>query len=461
MSDTEVNIEERIPSWAVNPQKDCPLFNGRIPAEMRIQIFRDALTMRLTGRVDHDFRVRYSHEYKYLDDDLSDAGQEVNQKGDDDLQPSASSIGPGNEQQINDTDDAGHEEEEHQQHSDGDNGYGDNGYGDNGDEDDDDDDDGNQSYSSEPSFDYYSDCNEMDWARPGYEGEGYPEATVSLLQTCRRAYLEGLPLFLKNERYAWFYRMPHGCPNWNPCPPNTSLARLTSLHMFTQMYWLEALANNRGRVQLDNIEHLQITIRKGDWWNNETNQPLYITPFGGGLVGMKNQIAASKARVQISNNGGGGDSLPSWYPATKLARNAGWGRIFSSMPAIKTLTMDFDTSYDKKNELEEIAHWAQKEWRFPLNPNRHYNGCHYLDAAGVPIKKMSWRGLPTHWSKGCSNCSVHRQHSRIRHCSHCARFVRLYIDSLGPRIFTWTVTWTARKHDGMEVYPYGEDLFED
>jgi len=50
----------------VNQQNDSPL-EARAPAEIRPQIFNEALTLTLAVKTGHDFRVRHSHELKSPD----------------------------------------------------------------------------------------------------------------------------------------------------------------------------------------------------------------------------------------------------------------------------------------------------------------------------------------------------------------------------------------------------------
>jgi hypothetical protein len=188
---------------------------------------------------------------------------------------------------------------------------------------------------------------------------------------------------------------------------------------------------------------LRITLRRGDWWGNETNAPLYINPFQwkSDLETMNRMIEHGGAEFSphVSVNPGN--------PWTRVTKS--WGLAFAHLPNLQRLVIDFETSEDKKVELERIVDWAVRDWKFPLRS--HAGNC--LSPEGNVVKRESWRGMPTHWSPSrlCPGCSSHPLFSTpgaglgATHSSDCIGAARLASRGLGPRMFTWTVVWTARR----------------
>lgn len=130
--------------------------------------------------------------------------------------------------------------------------------------------------------------------------------------------------------------------------------------------------------------------------------------------------------------------------------------------------LPFHCSENWRANFEVIIDYVVEMWRFPLNP--HHAGYHYLVAEGNPARKLSWPGrwvigrinapfftfylvVPCHIDGDCPTHAASRD--------KVSRFI-------GPRMYTWTVTWTRRRYDGPEEYPYGdlvevdeEDYWED
>ena len=121
-----------------------------------------------------------------------------------------------------------------------------------------------------------------------------------------------------------------------------------------------------------------------------------------------------------------------------------WGLAFERMPKLKTLVMDFETSEDNKDKMSKIVQWAQ-HWRFPAASSSGKPAMCF-SAAGIPVQKMSWRGLPQHWGRRCGVCP--RRGPRRGHCVTCKQEFRLSKAGYGPRLFVWTVTWKLVRDDG-------------
>ncbi|KAF5315259.1 hypothetical protein D9619_006954 [Psilocybe cf. subviscida] len=117
--------------------------------------------------------------------------------------------------------------------------------------------------------------------RPGYRFR--QRIDTALLSTCRRIYREAhiLPVSL-NEHVFWAGRGPPGVKC--SADPVGQFSRLTveqreaidSVHLFTQMYWLEGTFPPLCNSDRFRMKNLKVTIRHGDWWNWESNQPLVM-----------------------------------------------------------------------------------------------------------------------------------------------------------------------------------------
>lgn len=182
-----------------------------------------------------------------------------------------------------------------------------------------------------------------------------------------------------------------------------------------------------------NLEHFHLTIRRTDWDRWEDNKPLAINPYrrSGGeppLTLMRQDMHASMVEGK--------------QPQHDLSST--WSTIFRAMCNLKTLEISFETSEDKRDEMEEIVEWA-RTWRFEVMSRRYWmkqDGDEpeaYLVAEHKPARKMSWRGLKHHWSDICSACGAGRE---LRpDCGHCLKKHKLLQQNKGPRLLVWTLTW--------------------
>ena len=133
------------------------------------------------------------------------------------------------------------------------------------------------------------------------------------------------------------------------------------------------------------------------------------------------------------------------------------------MPRLGQLIIDFDCREESRADMATRAEWAARVWRFPLWSPRP-DGCTYLSAAGNPIGKTSWRGGVGRFSTCCPVCSSAFKTSAgftpippvpTCVCSYGDERALLIDKGLGPRIYTWTLTWTPRVGRPW-VVPYGE-----
>ncbi|KAJ2907366.1 hypothetical protein MKZ38_003223 [Zalerion maritima] len=310
------------------------------------------------------------------------------------------------------------------------------------------------------------DTKTYDWYRPGYEGiVKYPG--VAILRTCRRIYLEASALVGGARTYTfWLYRAPPGQDMgmghyFNTVVPLDQKLSATDVRLFVQMYELESgLAGNlrnggteppawqavplppgedvgrkgkenekeqgdpeevntrlssfkpptptptrrlRDRGYLNHVASFRLSIRRGDWRDNERNQFPQINPFSGGQSDMVEDMLFSlppsvvakwkeaNPAPQITGNAG----MKIWahhaenYSSTKsratrdyrslgAIRRKSWARGFAHLPNLETLTIDLEHSEDKLAELRCLALWARLCWWFP--------------AHGGPLKRRAEKG---------------------------------------------------------------------
>lgn len=227
----------------------------------------------------------------------------------------------------------------------------------------------------------------------------------------------------------------------------------------------------------EHITTLHIYLRRTDWWEWESNAPLVINPFNPTptrptLQQMQQSMRASREadqRLQSQTRSSSPSIIPHWTC---------WGLLFLRMLKLQTLTIDFETSEDKKNEMEHIVAWAHQHWRFPVlrrlsGDDRdpftfdHLQRCHeerptnlsswsqdleVLSAADEPVQKSSWRGLPHHFAGQCRACSTRWDNqSWTADCAECAKVQKLQGLRKGPQLLVWTVKWNREvPHKDLE-----------
>ncbi|KAI1324186.1 hypothetical protein F5Y16DRAFT_314769 [Xylariaceae sp. FL0255] len=375
---TWFNECEYLETQHINPQTASPLFNGRIPAEIRNQIYEYALTEYPDWITFPDAKavlVCHSHDRA--------------------PPPATASPTIDPEQQVSKGINLSNTHP------------------------------GRQGYNRlrRPS-------NGYGWVR--YDNIEPMRLSIGLLQSCRRVYLEthSLPLSQTEHRF-YCYKGP-------PSSARTDLSRfmakleapasvpglkqkdlIRSVRIFAQQYWLED-QRLQPLIGFSNLEHIRLTLRRSDWWYWESNQPLRINPFRGNCSGHFN--IAIMRDVMMSRTGNV-DFLPE-----------AWGRVFSSFSKLKTLKIDFETSYEKRAEMDDIVTWAVK-WRFPLSPGRH------LSAEGQTVDKVSWRGFPYDFCDRCEVCNQPPFQNRHNPCVNCEETKLLCTLGYGPQLLVWTATW--------------------
>ncbi|KAL8364753.1 hypothetical protein RB595_003839 [Gaeumannomyces hyphopodioides] len=147
-------------SWEVDAQAGSPLFDGIIPAEIRLEVFRYALTPStvIWGRENPDVKAGGYHGLVYYMDTYWDNDYREQTGHDDNVDSDL----PDNLDEIPDI--AG------------------------------------MTVSRD---------DELSWCRPGWRGR--PVLSINLLASCRRAFLEARPFYFQMERCWWWWTGP-----WHP-----------------------------------------------------------------------------------------------------------------------------------------------------------------------------------------------------------------------------------------------------
>ncbi|KAJ0113941.1 hypothetical protein J7T55_010185 [Diaporthe amygdali] len=390
LREARVPMSYRMDAWDfVDQQDSSPLFNGRIPAEIRTLIFEFTLAESTVPALDrpvpHAFFARDDHEK--LDDEAnmetSPAGQADDQTEDEGaVQTSDSSEDrPAPAVQM-----------------------------------------------PPASFLFRSRdvTSGWDWLRPGFSG--HRKVHTALLRTCRRVYMETYQLPSQGSKI--FYTAKG--PTWCSQSPNEYLSGLApeaarhirNLHIFLEPSFFDS----------------ELVDLVTDWPSWEHNAPLVISPF-----------------------------VVSPYPTTPRRMRASMRDSFEADQ--KTLSIDFETSEDKKSEMETIVDWAHQHWRFPvlrrlagdsrdpfsresLRRGRFVRpvslaswseDLETLTAADEPVQKTSWRGLPYHFAEQCPVCNVKWDTPNgTPDCAECNKKHRLTSLGKGPQLLVWTVNWTRK-----------------
>lgn len=400
----EASVRSWEASGGVNPQPDSPLYNGRIPPEIRMLIFGHVLAE--NPDTSRDFRVRNNHDFD-PDSDLED-----------DIDPIPTIVdvvGP------RDT------------------------------------------------------VRRAPRDRPEAKATRVP--TPPLLRLCRRAYMELASS--PKHREAWTgMRFESGV---EVLPPDE--ARPRRARFYTQMYWLESslYPNLRrlGQNLLSNLRDFRLTFRHDDWWDTRYNSPLFIDPFARPYRyghGIHNTLLANPStqsrgpaflpadtRDHFSRASRFDYNSSEMAGAPLLFRSRSWALAFTQLPALERLTIDFETSTHKRDEMQALVDWAVRDWVLPMSASWHARanqgraakpGCWidadevFLSAEGNRVLKSSWRAPGAQYGLRYCSGKDHPHHLgpvNETGCAECRRRRRRRVRDIGPRMLVWTVVWTPRR----------------
>jgi hypothetical protein len=432
----------------IDPQMTCPLFNGRIPTELRTYIFKLALSedivvynpiLAMQSLAQEDFYMREGHNFDELEPPPAPA--QPSEQAEDGQQAEAQSEGATASSMTS---------------------------------------------PHPPSIPPWTRSEDIslgfDWFRPGYTGRKVIHA--ALLRTCRRVYLETFHFPAQRSHAVYFGREPRWSRGemrryFEHDLPKDTARLVREVELFAQMGRLEGLQfmvapspvpqryvsslttypgiRVSAMEALDRVQKMTITIRHRDWWWNESNTPLMIDPFSGGsfsLTSMQTAMAVAMPSAQDIEEG----KVPM---QNRLAPRA-WGAAFAWMPSLKQLVINFETVMNKKSELDAIVAWA-KTWRFvvfndrldpsrvgdpslilPPKPGTSLPYCRSWLVAEEAVRDWSWRGLPHHWPETCPACNQ-RGRRLNPSCDPCRKKGILTMQGRGPRLIVSTVTWNAQR----------------
>ncbi|KUI68844.1 hypothetical protein VM1G_04174 [Cytospora mali] len=483
----------RIDTWTfINPQNSSPFFNGQIPAEIRSLIFEFALTPSLEPDWDRPIRYNFCfrHDHEKLDDEpilAPPSDDETDYDSESEAGFEAGSVASGMA------------------------------------------DDGSAPAVQSPpasffNHNYRQTSSGWDWLRPGYTGQC--KLYTALLRTCRQIYIETNKIPSRNMKKVFYSSGGPYSSRYSPVEyisqlPPEAARQICHLHIFTNLWWLEnrffamvtnmpdllsadlaqpvafppppipppphdpvlalsRILQNPPRIPSsprrpwrvsEHLTKLRITIRRTDWPGWESNSPLAINPFGADPADrpahqlMQRDMHAS-FQADMDLNLQQRHSSPS-----RVERWANWGLLFLQMVSLKMLTIDFETSEDKRDEMKSIVHWAQQTWRFPVlqrlsgdssdpftaeHIQMHHrdnpvdltpwsSSIRVLTAEDHEVKRSSWRGLRHHFADSCPSC-----HTRwfdvgtTLGCEMCHKMRHLKDEGKGPQLLVWTVTWTLK-----------------
>ncbi|CAI4215693.1 unnamed protein product [Parascedosporium putredinis] len=238
-----------------------------------------------------------------------------------------------------------------------------------------------------------------DVERPG--GGHSSRIHTSFLRTCRRAYAEAHHQVPDNVVWrAWYCRGPvltaeqqrnREHPHHVQC-----LKQARRIHFYMYMFWVEKqlcrelemnphsppqpLPQSNPCLRAWNSFALPSVAGSG----SAVPQNLWLDPFDCDIQSNPSLFLARSAEF-------GYDAAPErpdydWAPPFPFKRLA-WGLSFLHMPNLKVLTVDLEISEDERAEMEIIADWAARTWRFPLGPRA--DGCTYLSTQGNPVQRMT------------------------------------------------------------------------
>ncbi|SPN99054.1 uncharacterized protein DNG_02093 [Cephalotrichum gorgonifer] len=436
-------VQDRTADWVVDHQIQSPLYCS-LPLEVRLIIFELAMEEYYHDPIRHNFRIRHDHDLEPGNDGVFDSSVESARFTDED---------PGDDSEYETDEDEdedevltdfissmGNEEDDEGEY-----------------ESDDSDDDWTPKIDGDSSITTpsptYSPINlvssmkkyRLSWLRPGCLGA--PELRSPLILVCRRIYLETRDMIPANfTLHIWSNYAPRETQSEAYDATISLYRRLTppqrndinSAHLHCNELFkkgpkcLWSLCAEPPNL-LRRIEYLRISILVPSM-----PFPAFWDPYCPDLG--SNTLRANMASTADFGSGPPPPESPDaeWEPPVQWNEHA-WAESFRYLPRLKTLIMDFDTDPSGVSDMRELAEWASRVWRFPLGPRP--DGFTYLSVQGNPVEKMSWRGTP------CFNRPWY-MHSQTQpedtEEAWSADRIHLLEKGYGERMYTWTLTWTAR-----------------
>ena len=243
--------------------------------------------------------------------------------------------------------------------------------------------------------------------------------------------------------------------------PRHAISNIHRLRLFTPQAWLEEALPDMYRTRqearayspssnavpevriFDQLRFLRFTIRCSDWRSESEQDPLAIDPFGNYNDGKWRHWWPEHSAVHAAMTKSIADDIfPQPSPGS-------WAYALGMMPNLSELVIDFETNEFRRPDLQKIVGWASTRWRFPVASGRPGTPGQrvWLTTEGNAVRKMSWQGFHYHAPLNCPACGLNRtvEESQLENsCRLCQRQSRLSQRGRGPRLYVWTVKWTAK-----------------
>lgn len=148
--------------------------------------------------------------------------------------------------------------------------------------------------------------------RPGHAAR--LKTDTAILLTCRRAWLEANALPMLQAEHSFYYRRPapdKRDPEWTAKLTAHNRQNFGHLHLFVQMYAIEGLKADRGRLREYFLKTpaapgdfqprmLHVTVRHTDWWNWENEAPLHLKdPWVQALLDSPDLRSTQTLRLEL------------------------------------------------------------------------------------------------------------------------------------------------------------------
>ena len=154
--------------------------------------------------------------------------------------------------------------------------------------------------------------------------------------------------------------------------PETPIKCLRKAHWFVQQYWLECdnFLFATHSIEMANVEHLTITLRRGDQWNYLDLQAIGIDPRWPAAV-------TAKRMREIWARDEAGEEVPYHTDA--------FGFHIQHLAKLHTFTLEIEGEAAQETELSDIVKHAKQYWSFP-----HHSGKKMIADEKVGVEK--WAG---------------------------------------------------------------------
>lgn len=314
---------------------------------------------------------------------------------------------------------------------------------------------------------------------------------TALLRTCRLAFCEARDLLMKMTTWRWvegpdgylfnFMHLDRGPRDMSPRNMTRYTAnRITSFHAFVESRLVENGWIFTRILDMSPARDLTIAIRQNDWDDMPgfnvpmTPYKLELDPYAAGpcIMGTPGLSPMRQHMWETANFGWDKPTRPPIPPISFPPGQPGtrpWADAIAMLPRLERLTLVLEECEDNLDSLQQLVSWAHRVWSFRLGG--HMKG-YYLSAEDTPIVEKCWRGDPSQWSRDLHEGhvqppaanNINTSQRRGGFCPGCARRELLREAGLGPRMYSYTINFTAhplRPEDGESVGVAGPETLSD